>query len=329
MFTLEAPRGRIGVVSAPILDRELYVDAQATRNAVERACGHAQAAGAQAIALTGLIPSATQYGQALQPAPAVLTTGHSTTIACVVHMVRSIGPVLGRKMRTQHMALLGLGSIGEGVARLCAARLAPAASLLLVDVPSRRAHLEALSHALKPWCPEVRIELTEGPAPVALYDCSLIVSATSMPGVVDVARLRPGTLVIDDSAPHCLSVQDAWRRMRTVGDVLVTEAGTLKVPQRLQCLPGAIWRESADARFAAGAALLNPGPDLLMGCVYSSLLTLREGLEPVIGLPTPSQAAAAWDLLEKLGASAAPMSLQGQVVPAATLDRMRRYDSVN
>lgn len=324
MFTLETVRGRIGVISAPVLDSELYADAQATRHAVERACGHAQAAGAGAIALTGLIPSATRYGQALQPASAVLTTGHSTTIACVVHMVAAIGPVLRRKMGLERMAFLGLGSIGEGVALLCAARLAPPASLLLVDVPSRRAHLEALAQALKRWCADVRIALTEGPAPGELYDCSLIVSATSMPGVVDVGRLRPGTIVVDDSAPHCFSVADAWRRMRTEGDLLVTEAGTLKVPEVLRRLPGPMWRESEEGRFAAGAALLNPGPDLLMGCVYASVLTLREGLAPVIGLPTPGQTAAAWDLLEQLGAGAAPMSLQGQVVPASILERMRQ-----
>lgn len=108
------------------------------------------------------------------------------------------------------------------------------------------------------------------------------------------------------------------------GDLLVTEAGTLKVPERFQCLPGPIWAQTGDARFAAGAALLNPGPNLIMGCVYSSLLTVHEGLEPVTGLPTPSQTAAAWDLLERLGAGAAPVSLQGQVVADGILVRMRQ-----
>ncbi|MBW8829098.1 MAG: hypothetical protein JF606_06655 [Burkholderiales bacterium] len=323
MFTIETQRGRIGVISAPIMDRELHADPKATRRAIEQACAHAQAAGARTIALTGLIPSATLYGQSLQPAPVVLTTGHSTTIACVVHMVRSIGPVLGRKLSAERMAFLGLGSIGEGVARLCAARLEAPASLLLVDVPSRRTHLEALSHSLKAWCPDVQIALSDGHAPRPLYDCSLIVSATSMPEVVEVARLAPRTIVVDDSAPHCLSVEDSWRRMRTTGDFLVTEAGTLTVPERVQCQPGPIWAQRGDARFAAGAALLNPAPNLLMGCVFSSLLTLREGLEPVTGLPTPSQTAAAWDLLERLGVGAAPMSLQGQVVPDEILSRMR------
>ena len=327
MFTIESERGRIGVVSAPVVDRQLYADPHATRRAIEQACTQAQAAGAQAIALTGLIPSATAYGQSLRCLPVKLTTGHSTTIACVVQMVRSIHSVLGRTLHTERMAFLGLGSIGEGVARLCAARLAAPASLLLVDVPSRRTHLEALSHALEPWCPDVRIALSEGPAPGALYDCSLIVSATSMPGVVEVGRLGPGTIVIDDSAPHCLPVEDAWRRMRGEADLLVTEAGTLKVPERLRCLPGPIWADSGDARFAAGAALLSPAADLLMGCVYSSLLTVREGLEPVLGLPTPSQTAMAWDLLERLGASAAPMSLQGQMVPTPILDRMKRFSA--
>jgi acyl transferase domain-containing protein len=327
MFTLEGERGRIGVVSAPIMDRDLYADPQATRRAIEQACELAHAAGAQSIALTGLIPSATAYGQSLQGPLVMLTTGHSTTVACVVQMVRSIEPVLGRKLVEERMAFLGLGSIGEGVARLCAARLPAPASLLLVDVPSRRMHLEALRHDLQAWCPNVRIVVSEGPAPGALYDCSLIVSATSMPGVVEVDRLGPGTLVIDDSAPHCLSVDDAWRRMQSTADLLVTEAGTLQVPERLRCLPGRIWADSGDARFAAGAALLNPAADLLMGCVYSSLLTLQEGLDPVLGLPTPSQAATAWDVLERLGARAAPMSLEGRMMPASLLERMKRFSS--
>ncbi len=44
---------------------------------------------------------------------------------------------------------------------------------------------------------------------------------------LDVDRIRPGPLVVDDSAPHCFPIEKALRRAMERRDVLFAEAGLL------------------------------------------------------------------------------------------------------
>src|SRR5439155_610296 len=67
----------------------------------------------------------------------------------------------------------------------------------------------------------------------AAYSATLLVGATNVPDVVDVARLAPGTLVVDDSFPPCLSVPAAAARLRTRGDLLFTAGGFVRAPGRI------------------------------------------------------------------------------------------------
>ena len=39
--------------------------------------------------------------------------------------------------------------------------------------------------------------------PPDVYEASFVVGATNAPDILDVDRLQPGTLIVDDSAPHC------------------------------------------------------------------------------------------------------------------------------
>ena len=48
--------------------------------------------------------------------------------------------------------------------------------------------------------------------------------------VIDIAQLRPGTVLVDDSFPHCFDVPAAIARMQRHGDVLVIGGGLLQLP---------------------------------------------------------------------------------------------------
>ena len=80
-----------------------------------------------------------------------------------------------------------------------------------------------------------RVHLLESrrEVPEALYGASLIVGATNVPDLLDVERLAPGTILVDDSAPDAFRPDAALRRFRERGDILVTEGGVLSAPEPL------------------------------------------------------------------------------------------------
>src|SRR6185312_17388864 len=84
----ELPLGRIGVITLPIRGREMFGSPRVA-GLVRKAGELARRRGAKCVSLTGLIPSATDYGRAVPDwfggdAGPRVTTGHATTTAAVV-----------------------------------------------------------------------------------------------------------------------------------------------------------------------------------------------------------------------------------------------------
>lgn len=55
----------------------------------------------------------------------------------------------------------------------------------------------------------MRIIEGEGTLPAAFYQTDLSIGATSQPQLLDIARLAPGTMVVDDSFPAYFDVEQA------------------------------------------------------------------------------------------------------------------------
>jgi hypothetical protein len=125
-------------------------------------------------------------------------------------------------------------------------------------------------------------------APAEVYDASLLLSATSATHLLDVDRLRPGTLVVDDSAPHCFEPRRAIRRFQEKRDVLFTEAGALRSHRTIGEIRELTFATGWDQKIRAALKLLHPTEDTLMGCVFSSILSSRFADAPcLVGTPTP------------------------------------------
>jgi hypothetical protein len=255
-----------------------------------RLAGHL---GARTVSLTGLLASATAYGQALASALAGqavprITTGHATTTAAVVLSIRKALAEAGRDLSGEHAAFLGLGSVGMATLRLTLACLPHPAELSLCDVYSKRDALGALAEEIRQelgYRGKVNLLESGTEVPAALYEASLIVGATNVPDIVDVDRLRPGTLLVDDSAPHCFRAERAIQRFRQHGDILFTEGGTLTAPSPLRQL--VYVPPLVDQIFNLDLANLAAGshPFHITGCVLSALLSSRfEHLPPQLGL---------------------------------------------
>ncbi|MFB8757355.1 amino acid adenylation domain-containing protein [Streptomyces nigra] len=320
------PLGLSGFVALPLFADELATAGDlAARTA--RAVEHAAALGARCVSLAGTIPSLTGYGfDVLREArtDTAITTGHATTTVAVVKTVHAALDATGGRLDRLSLAVVGCGSIGTSALRLLLARSPhPPADLVLCDLPGSGPRLERLAAELAATHPGLPVRIVEsGPAlPDEVYASELIVTAVSgASALVDVGRLRPGTVLVDDSFPHCFDTARALERMRVRGDVLVVGGGLLDAgatrPRLAEDLP-----ELAATGFAGRSGI----PGTLASCRLESLLHAHRTTrpDPVIGdLPLThglvdlSRALAHWDAVEAAGVAAAPLHLLDQEITA-------------
>jgi hypothetical protein len=291
--------------------------------------------GAATVSLTGLLPSATDYGRALcrslgdDDLPRI-TTGHATTTSAVVMAVRRALDEAGRSLAGEHVSFVGLGSVGVATLRLLLSCLPHPAALTLCDVYSKQEDLEALGHEVADvlgFEGALRILSSRREVPAELYDASLIVGATNVAEIVDIDRLAPGSIVVDDSAPHLFHAGRALQRFQERRDILVAEGGVLAAPEVLPLVVGVPeglepWLQAALVSLVAQSA-----PREITGCVLSGLLSGRfPQLAPTVGLIDRQTALDHYGALGALGFEAARLHLEDAVLEPAIIREFRlRY----
>jgi hypothetical protein len=145
------------------------------------------------------------------------------------------------------------------------------------------------------------------------YDASVIIGATNVQNVIDVTRLAPGTLIVDDSAPHCLNGPEALARFTQKQDILCTEGGFVRssVPMpRIAHIPPSIAPGLPTELPQLFLSFLTPHD--ITSCILSALLSAQKPeLTPTIGPITPTGARQHWTALAELGFSAAALNYEG------------------
>ncbi|MFE5160888.1 amino acid adenylation domain-containing protein [Streptomyces sp. NPDC056697] len=320
---ISTPLGRSAFVAVPLFADELVAGSALTGHTA-RAVGHAASLGARCVSLAGMIPALTGYGfevvRATDRATTAVTTGHAATAVSVVKTVHAALAASGRDLGDLTVAMVGLGSIGTSSLNLLLTRAPrPPAHLVLCDVEGSAPRLRALATELRGSGLAGSVATAESaPAlPPAVYEADLIVTAVSAgTAVLDVDRLRPGTVVVDDSFPHCFDTARALARMRGKRDVLTVGGGLLAV--------GDTERHIADnlpPAAASGYAERSWLPGTVASCRLESLLhTAVSGLPLVHGLVNASHAHAYWDAVEAAGVSAAPLHLLGHTIATGPPD---------
>ncbi len=317
--TLESEFGRLGIILIPVADIDLFKDKQRTLAAVLKGVELAAESGAKCVSFTGMIPAATDYAGDIAAAvrrhtgenPALdalqLTSGHASVVAAFAFNIERLLNFAGRTYQDERVAFVGLGSIGEGIARLMAARPAPR-QIYLIDVTAKKDLLERLKSDLTREydLPATGIDVITVDAhqslPTDLYpEISLILSATSGPEVIDVDALVPGTLIVDDSFPLGYNARKAVERMKAAGDIMITIAGAFQCPARFT--PNFPPVETEDAGLIELRRIIsrmsNPWPDCLTGCIFSAYLTPQFGLPETIGPVTAKDALRFYDTLRR------------------------------
>jgi hypothetical protein len=133
--------------------------------------------------------------------------------------------------------------------------------------------------------------------------------------------------MVDDSAPHAFRPEEALRRFRERGDILVTEGGVLRAPMPLPLrvyVPDELepWQRAGLVSLVARS-----NPWYITGCVLSGLLSARFAhLPPTIGLIDRQTALDHYERLDALGFEAAGLELDDSPLDARIIREFRsRY----
>jgi len=330
----QTPWGRIAMIVLPMFESELYMEPeQLVRHAVE-GIEFAGSLGARVVSLTGLIPSATDNGRALvdalgnRPDLPRPTTGHATTATTVVLSLRRALGEAGRALCDECVAFVGLGSVGHATLRSMIDSLPYPREIILCDLFRKMDGLRKIQSELVEelgFRGNIRLLFSAGKVPEELYEATTIVGATNVPNVLEVDRIRPGTIVVDDSAPHSFGVLAAIERFETTADILFTEGGILKLPEpirQFRYLPPGI-----ETFLTAGAleTLLYFDPLQLTGCVLSGLLSARfDDVPPTIGEIDTKSLEKNFEKLAELGLEGADLHCEGYLVSPENIPRFRR-----
>ena len=225
----DTPLGRSGFICIPWFADELLPAASGRLHPDVAAGVRIGAAwGARCVSLAGMLPSLTGYGFDLLRQPDMadgphLTTGHALTVVSVVMAIESALRAVDRPLCESDVAFVGLGSIGRATLELLLWRGPQPRSIILCDTAGSASRLGEFEQQLRHrtgYAGSVRC-VEAGPgnghAPELVYSADLIVGATSTPRALDISRLRAGTVLVDDSFPHCFDATAAIARMQHAG----------------------------------------------------------------------------------------------------------------
>jgi predicted amino acid dehydrogenase len=318
--------GTVALLVVPHGTRDFFADPALACSSINEAVAQAGRLGARCVSLTGLIPAVTDLGRALTTTEDVaLTTGHAATASAMGLTLQSVLSAARRDVRQQRVCFVGLGAIGTATLRTVLSCLEHPAALILCDVPAKKDHLQALAQEARRtfgFRGKIAIVSTNGALPESAYEASVFVGATNVPNVIAVDRLRPGSIVVDDSFPLCFDFAAAQRRFAQAGDILFASGGSVAVPDGVRwdlALPSSI---PGFARRQVAKYLLPPN-DMITGCILSALLPQLRGLRPTVGSVTLEDCRAYWDGFAHIGVKAAPLHCGSWFPTTADLDRFR------
>ena len=316
--------GNIGLFLIPLKGEFIYANKDELISQCLKAIKLSEKSGAKVVSLTGLIPSATNYGTDIvkeciqNNINMEITTGHATTSASVVLSVERLLLESNRKLENEKVCVLGLGSIGTSVIKLMLSILPHPESIILCEIHNRKEHVFQLIQELKEtygYRNRIECHFTSGSKlSESIYYSTLFIGATNAPNILNIDKLQPGTLIIDDSAPHCFNKDKIIKRLNNDKDVLFTEGGVLHSPtilHKTSYLP-----EFKNKSLIKKYKQYYEDNYEVTGCIFSSLLTMKFDLiKPSIGNITIDECIINYNILKELNFSAAHLHCEDYIIP--------------
>ena len=176
--------GRLAFIMLPILNSDLYAENRLLTSLVEQACALTETIGGDIASLTGLIPSALNYGENVSTQNSRITTGHAVTVSSVVLMVKKVLEESGRPIQNEQVGVLGLGSIGWTSLRLILHYLPHPKTLILADIFKKQDELMEIKEKIKDiygFKGDINLLFSDKEVPDDFYQSTLIIGATNVP----------------------------------------------------------------------------------------------------------------------------------------------------
>lgn len=315
----ELNHGSIALILLPIKFDDLYKNPEKLTHHVKNGLQLVNYLNINTCSLAGLLPSATHYGKSIETISKeqniTLTTGHATTAASVALSIEKAIKTLNLSSNELTICILGVGSIGQSVSLLLSKikTIAPK-KLILCDVESCNQLLKNLKRELADQCQfDINISLTNGKElNKDVYNCDIIVGCTNKANILDVEKLKPNCIVLDDSIPHCFDVKKAINKMK-VSQNIFSEAGMLKhssvineyryAPKELleikDHLPGLIWKRNSYE---------------ITSCILSAYLSTIFNATPTIGISDQDVSLEHLTILKENSFCAADYRIEGNLI---------------
>jgi pyochelin synthetase len=340
--------GRIATIMVPRLDTaELYLHRERLVETIVSGIEMGARLGAKNISLSGLLVSATDYGRGVAAAikdrkdlPPV-TSGHDTTSASVVLNVENMLSMTGRSMENEVLGILGVGSVGKASMHLLLTHLPHPRKLILCDpyaatgdsprgpaagLPSRLRKAADEARNVLGYKGEIQVYGGTSKLPEEFYEATVISADTNAPDVVDVAKLRPGAMLVDDSIPPCYDRDAALARVAEKADVLFGQGDVIECATPMQKVFGwpPLMYELAGEEGVDWFAANTPdaySTTQITSSVLSNVLVAQEGISPFTGPSEPGRAGKHIEVLRKNGYVGGPPQCDGVLIPAESIAR--------
>lgn len=271
--------GNILNISIPMFESDLYLDQANTIQHIEAAILKASKMKAKSVTLTGLLPSASSHGEELfkkdiPPSLLKIMTGHDITHVAILLTLENCLNVTRRNLAQETIGFVGLGAIGTQILQILMRHYQHPKKIILCDLYKNKEKLQLLATSLREqdnYTGEILIVDSHDKIPEKFYEATLIIGASNVPNIIEVHQLQAGTILIDDSAPPILSLEDARCRFEKQHDILYIEAGLLRSPYTIdqiislpQGLDIPLFKEDYESCFE------------IAGCILSGLVTNLE-----------------------------------------------------
>ena len=318
----ELKQGKIGLIILPKFELDIFKDEAGLRRAITHGMEMAAKMGAKTVSLTGMLPSATDHGREVtqwlsdrEDLPAV-TTGDATRTATIIKTIEGTLEQTNRKFADERVAFVGLRSIGMGTVNLALEVLPHPKEILLCDPYMSAEQLDMIRREVKEsgYKGKLTVHPNGGGIPASVYEASFIVGTTSIPGILDISKVKSGGIIVDYSFPPSFRVGEAVRRFESTNDILFTTGGELnagQVAKETVYLPKRA--KELDGQFDARHVSLLAGRDAeeITGCIVVSLLTnMAKDVKPTLGPVEKEDVLAHYQFLAKEGFKTPRLQMQ-------------------
>jgi hypothetical protein len=164
--------------------------------------------------------------------------------------------------------------------------------------------------------------------PEEFYEATMISADTNAPDIVDVARLKPGSMLVDDSIPPCYDRDAAMARVEERADVLFGQGDVVRCATPMQKVFGwpQLMYELAGEEGVDWFVQNTPDASSIVditSSVLSNLIVGQEGMGPVVGPSDPDRCHRQIEILRQNGYVGGPPQCDGVFISEESVARFR------